>query len=113
MSADFSKNRKRAISVGESVFVLSRKMVQLVNGDRQILVSRVLTCRTLVFDQPRQSTPKAATTKNNMTKNDLVFANHRLNVCDITGAEGISNNGMDHILHEILSMIKLSALCRP
>ena len=66
--------------------------------------------RTSVFDEPRPDAPKTATTEDNVIKiHGLVLADHRLKVREIAETVGISKDRVDHILHEILGMRKLSA----
>jgi len=66
--------------------------------------------RTSVFDVPRPGAPKTATTEDNVTKlHDLVLADRRLKIREIAEAVGLSKDRVDHILHEILGMRKMSA----
>ena len=65
---------------------------------------------TSVFDEPRPGAPKSAITKGNVKKiHDLVLADRRLKMREIAEIVGISKECVDHILHEILNMRKLSA----
>ncbi|XP_055615357.1 uncharacterized protein LOC129761649 [Toxorhynchites rutilus septentrionalis] len=64
--------------------------------------------RTSVFDEPRPSAPKTATTECNVTKfHDLILADRRLKVREIAETVGISKDRVGHTLHEILGMRKL------
>ena len=66
--------------------------------------------RTSVFGEPRPGAPKMATTGDNVKKiSDLVLADCRLKVREIAETVGTSKDCGGHILHEILSMRKLSA----
>jgi len=66
--------------------------------------------RTSVFDEPRPSAPKTATTEDNVTKiHDPVLADRRLKIPKIAETVGMSKDRVGHILHEILGMKKLSA----
>ncbi|GBP40121.1 Putative uncharacterized protein FLJ37770 [Eumeta japonica] len=68
--------------------------------------------RTSVFDEPRSGAPKTTTTKDNVIKiHDLVLADRRLElkVHEIAETVGISKDRVGHMLHEVLSMRKLSA----
>jgi len=65
--------------------------------------------RTSVFDEPRPGAPKTATTEDNVTKiQDLVLADRRLKIREISETVGMSNDRVGDILHEILGMRKLS-----
>jgi len=66
--------------------------------------------RTSVFDEPRPVAPKTATTEDNVTKiHDLALIDRRLKIREIDKTVGMSKDRVDHILHEILGMRKLSA----
>ncbi|KAL7632954.1 UNVERIFIED_CONTAM: hypothetical protein RMT77_016664 [Armadillidium vulgare] len=66
--------------------------------------------RTSIFDELRPGAPKTATTEDNVTKIlDLLLADRRLKVREIAETVGISKDRVDHILHEVLGMRKLSA----
>ena len=66
--------------------------------------------RMSVFDEPRSGAPKSATTEGNAKNiHDLVLADRRLKVREITETGGtfISKDCVGHILHEILGTRKL------
>ncbi|XP_070855320.1 protein GVQW3-like [Drosophila suzukii] len=65
--------------------------------------------RSSVFDEPRPGAPKTVTTEDNVTKiHDLVLADRRLKIREIPKTVGMSKDRVNHILHEILGMRKLS-----
>ena len=71
---------------------------------------KVVVRRTSIFDEPHPGAPKTATTEDNVKRiHDLVLVDRRLKVREITETVGISQDCVDHILHEILDMRKLSA----
>ena len=72
---------------------------------RQKFVNEFKRGRTSVFDEPRPGAPKLATTEDNVNKiHDLVLADRRLKVREITKTVGISKDCVGHILHEILGI---------
>ena len=119
----FYKNGKRAISVGDSILVLEGKSrseikehLDSVYGDSfpsmatvENLFNEFQRGRMSVFDELSPGAPKTATTEDNVNKiHDIVLADRRLKVREITATVGISKDCVGHILHEILDMKKLS-----